>query len=479
MNKSLLIVICDFLLLSLLSLARFDEAPPGQPADAAAAAPGAAQSDLMSALQAALDQEQRSRAQLQTQLEQSRTQVKTQEQLLAERDSNLRSLQENLKLTEEQARLLDQERQALDQQVVASVRSIVDLESQLNQTATESKVNQARLEALQTELKMREREAERLQERLQGVEQRHQAAEAEKQQLAVKLQVTEAEKQLVREQLVATREQVVTTQKEKEQIQEHAKVLAEGVSTLAEKSDALSMELRENRGLSGNLVFTGFISNRVESEFTARKSGLLGQSGDTKLTKTILVSSGGQIYAIYHAQETMLNVAGGQAGWEYLFGNIRRSSDFLSLDTLSFLHADPRVVLAPITAEQARQLKVAIYPLAKEPLKFNEAVLVGGGEGYYGEAPFQVDPETPKYVRLQRERFDRFFGKFTPSSGDLVFSRTGEVLGIMVNSEYCLVLDDLTPGGTVTLGATIQDPKNTQVLASLGARVGMLPAKVR
>jgi hypothetical protein len=104
---------------------------------------------------------------------------------------------------------------------------------------------------------------------------------------------------------------------------------------------------------------------------------------------------------------------------------------------------------------------------------------VGSGEGYYGEAPFQLDPETSKYVRLQRERFSKLFGKFTPSRGDLVFSKTGELLGLMANNEYCVVLDDLTTGGSVGLGATIQDPKNAQVLSSLAVRVSALPAKVQ
>lgn len=487
MNKSLLIVICDFLLLSLLSLARFDEAPSAQQAeDPGAPASGAGQADLMNALQMALDEEQRTREQLQSQLDQSRTQVKTQGQLLAERDANLRNLQQNLKLTEEQAQLLDQERQALDQQVIASVRSIVDLEKQLNETSTESKVNQARLDALQAELKMREREAERLQGRLESVEERHRAAEVEKQQLAVKLQVTETEKQLVREQLVASREQVAQVQQEKEQIrqekveiQEHAKVLAEGVSSLAETSGELSQELRDRRPLTGNIIFNGFYSNRVDSEFTARKTGLLGQTGDTKNPRTILVSSGGQVYAIYHAQDTLLDVAAGQANWDYLFANVRRNFALISLEAVSFLQRDPRVVLAPITADQAKELGVAVYPLAKNPFKFNEAVLVGGGEGYHGEAPFQVDPETPGYVRMQRERFSKLFGKFTPSRGDLVFSKTGEVLGIMVNSEFCLVLDDLTSGGSVSLGVSIQNPKNAQVLSNLGFRVSQLPAKLQ
>lgn len=487
MNKALLIIICDFLLLSLLSLARFDEAPlDQQPEQVPPADQVTSQSDLMDALQTALAEEQRTREQLQSELEDTRTEAKTKEQLLAEREALLRNLQQNLKTTEEQARLLDQERTALDQQVTASVRSIIELEQQLNSATVETKVNSARLEALQAEIQMREREADRLQDKLAKVEQQRQLTEAEKQQLAIKLQATETEKQMVREQLSATQVQVAQVQQEKELIrqekeviQQHATVLAEGVSTLAEKSGELTQEIRDHRPLSGNVIFSGFFSNRVETEFTARRTGVLGQTGDTKSTRTILVSSGDQIYAVYHAEETLLQVNSGEVKWDYLYGHMRRAFALISLDRVTFLQSDPRIVLAPVTKEQAAELGVAIYPLAQDPFKFNEAVLVGGAEGYYGEAPFQLDPTAPKYVRMQRERFSKLFGKFTPSRSDLVFSKTGEVLGIMVNNEYCLVLNNLAPAGEITLGARIQDPRNAKVLSEVGFQVSMLPAQVR
>ena len=38
---------------------------------------------------------------------------------------------------------------------------------------------------------------------------------------------------------------------------------------MAEKSNELTEEIRENRPLTGNLIFSGFISNRVDTEFTA------------------------------------------------------------------------------------------------------------------------------------------------------------------------------------------------------------------
>ena len=63
MNKPLLIVVCGFLIVSLLSLARFDEIPADPPsAQPQVSAEAASRDDLVNALQTALAQEQRARA---------------------------------------------------------------------------------------------------------------------------------------------------------------------------------------------------------------------------------------------------------------------------------------------------------------------------------------------------------------------------------------------------------------------------------
>ena len=43
-------------------------------------------------------------------------------------------------------------------------------------------------------------------------------------------------------------------------------------------------------------------------------------------------------------------------------------------------------------------------------------------------------------MKLNRSLLKGLFGQFNPSRGDLVFSRTGELLGVMANSTYCMVL---------------------------------------
>ncbi len=496
MNKALLIIICDFLLLSLLSLANFEKPPEDKKkpvAEKEVPTMTTSQSDLMEALQTALEEEQSTREELQSQLNETQNQVKTQEQLLAEREQNLQSLEQNLMSTAERAAMLERERQALDLQVTDTVRNLVELEDQLNDANVESRVSNAKLSSMQSELQMRERAAKQLQDKLAKVEEQQKATEQEKHQLALTLKETEVERNMVREQLVVTKEQVQQVQQEKEvirqekvviqeekaQIQKTATVLAEGVGALAEKSSALTEEIRENRPLTGNLIFSGYVSNRVDTEFSARKSGFLGQTGDTKSSKTVLVSSGGKIYALYHAQDTLLDLESGQTSWEYLYAHLRRNFALISMEKVEFLQSDPRIVLATVTPEQAKEIGVKIYPLAAEPYKFNEAVLVGGSGEYYGESPFQIDAGAPQYVRMEKRRFNKFFGNFTPSRGDLVFSKTGEILGIMVNNEYCMVLSDLTAAGEVTLGPKIQNAQNARVLSNMAFRVGMLPNQVQ
>ena len=93
----------------------------------------------------------------------------------------------------------------------------------------------------------------------------------ERQQLATQLQVAEVEKKHATEQAARAQELVQTERQEKAK-------LAEGVKALATKSSDLEKEIRENRPLTPNTIFTDFVSNRVSATFTAMRSGLLGPS---------------------------------------------------------------------------------------------------------------------------------------------------------------------------------------------------------
>ena len=91
------------------------------------------------------------------------------------------------------------------------------------------------------------------------------------------------------------------------------------------------------------------------------------------------------------------------------------------------------------------------------------------------------DEQMGRFVReqLQRERFSLLSGKFTPSRGDLVFSKTGELLGVMANKEYCLMLGELSATRGIRLGTNISDQQPAQFLAQMYNRLIGLPYQLQ
>jgi hypothetical protein len=71
------------------------------------------------------------------------------------------------------------------------------------------------------------------------------------------------------------------------------------------------------------------------------------------------------------------------------------------------------------------------------------------------------------------------FGDFAPvARGDLVLSKTGEFLGIMVNRDYCALLGDFTAARTIQTG-DVKDQHTSALLNGLYARVLSLPTKLQ
>jgi hypothetical protein len=198
-----------------------------------------------------------------------------------------------------------------------------------------------------------------------------------------------------------------------------------------------------------------------------------------KEAKTVLLRQGGQVYAIYHVNDTPLSLSFPGIDWDWLIGNLRHGNAVARIEKISFLAVDPRVIVVPVTEAKARELGTKIYSIPKDPYKFQDAILVGANEGYYGECKFQMDAENPQYVRMQRERFNWLVGKFAPSSGDLVFTKGGELLGLMVNKEYCLLLTEFTPAYHIQMGIGIGDQQTGVLLSQLYGQLSRMPVKLQ
>src|SRR5438552_3081364 len=148
MNRSMLIIICDFLLVTLVAFSNFEAnvTPPVEGRPAAGTKTVGGDKDLVGTLKLALEDEKQSREKLTTDLQRT-------EQALAQREQSVKQFQESLRKTEEQARQLEQQRATLAQLASAAQASLTEMQGKLSAASAENLVSQEKLSALQTDLK--------------------------------------------------------------------------------------------------------------------------------------------------------------------------------------------------------------------------------------------------------------------------------------------------------------------------------------
>jgi len=463
MNKTLLLILCDFLLLNLLALTRWEKAEPARakqpPVPQMAANAATKDQDLVDAMKLSLADERSTREQLTQKLSST-------ESTLAQRDQNLTQLQADR--TKLAATLADTQRTAteLGQKFAAAA-----------QDATMTKEELARI---QRELADKRTEAERQKQALATLAQQQADARQKIEGLTVAVKVAEQEKQLLRESAETLRTQVEAERQDRLKAQAATTQLAQGVGQLAEKSGELTKEIRDNRPINANVLFSDFLVNRVSTKFTAVRAGVFGPATREKEAGTILVTDGVKIYALLHIDDTPFALSENSLDWQKIAVEFTRPPSYHSrAGALQFLSLDPRVLVLPVDPAQAAALGVKVYPTALEPFKFPEAVLVNGGGKGYGEVGFKLDASQPGYVRVDNRLFKRIFGDFAPSRGDLVLSKTGELLGIMINSDYCALVNNFLPTKTLATGDDVAPQHTATLFNELAARIRGMPLKLQ
>lgn len=465
MNRSILIVICDFLLLSLLTfstdinrMADENTQPPSKVVIATNAVANA-QNDLAAVMKQALEEERRGHEQLQQQLAQARNAASQQQAELSQQQAQLSQRQRDLS--------------QLQQAFAAAQTNISTLNRQLQANSAEAQATQQKLAFTQTEAQQQAELAATLQKQLDQLTRSNQVALTEKQRLAQQLQLAEVEQRAANERAALMQQEVQATRSENAR-------LAEGFKTLATNSSQLTQEIIANRPLAPNAIFSDFVSNQVVTEITASRPTFLGFGGDKMTsTRSILVSDGTNTFALCHIQDTPLTLWDPGTDWDKLTGTLAGHGSQVAIQSLSFDQQDPRVVLLPVSPAEVRQLGEKVYPLSSDPYKFQDAVLVGANAGYYGQCNFQIDLTTPHYVKLDRSLLKGLFGKFNPSRGDLVFSRTGELLGIMVNDTFCLTIQAFAAAATIPFNQDLHVHPTGGTLANLYNDVFQLPLRLQ
>lgn len=462
MNRTLLLILCDFLLLTLLALTRWEDATPAPPPvkvpspATAAATPGEGaatpEQDMVAVMRLSLEDEQARRDELARNLEQTEA-----ERLAAERAK--------AELTENLAR---------------SERTAAELDQNLSTTRAAAEAERARNAELGRELAAREAEAKRREEDLARAAAAEAAARARAEELAVQVGVVAREKEILQEQAQTLRAAVEAERAERRRAQETTTELAAGVGQIAEKTSELAKEFREAQPVNANTLFEGFLQRRVRARFDAARSTFLGPVTRDPETRTVLASDGKDVVALLHVDDTPFDLRSpNQPNWDRLLLTLSRGQGTVRPTKLEFASLDPRVAMVRLSADEAKRLGGEPYLLALEPFKFPEAVLISAGGAGYGELPFKIDPRNPGYVKVDNRLVRRLFGDFSPSRGDLVLSKTGELLGVMVSGDTCALINNFLPQRSLPLGADLKATPTGPLLEAVAKRYQILPSGVK
>ena len=496
MNRAVLIVLVDFLLISLVTLFSVDKVsmPAEQAPGGGTGVEVQAVQDMLEVLQQALAQEQNTRGALSNELASTQGDLEARQRELAERNAQIQRTEQSLReadarlrdLAAERARLQQAQENAaaqvnqLQNQQALALTNIVELQKQLQAATNEATLSRAAAEAIQTELASRRDEVRTLQGQIFQLQQTAFTAQEEKGRLATNLTRVVTEAAMIRTQLQESQQQVVSVSQEKERLQQHAETLVQGMDLMAQESQSLATEIRDNRELAPNAIYQNFLNGRLQSSMRATRSGVLGiRAGDSKQGDVVLFRDRDQIFALFHISDTPLPVWGGGGDWQEMTAVIARGSSAVNLDSLSFVASDPRLLVSVLDEATVTRLGVKPFEVSEDPAKFQDAVIVGGKEGYYGEVEFRLVPGLPRYLKMNRRPLGKIFGKFSPSKGDLAFSKTGELLGMMVNSQYCAVVRGMPPARQVPLGKEIARHRTSQIGAEVARRLQALPLSLQ
>ncbi|MBD5778686.1 hypothetical protein IEN85_04230 [Pelagicoccus sp. NFK12] len=489
MNKTLLLILCDFLLLTILSMWKTEEeapppsdAPSSESQDVNVSAMAMMEQDLLDTLKYSLEEEQAERNELNEDLEAKAAELAKREEELAQRQQRIQNLESTLTEAEKRERelaaareRLQRETQELESQVTAVRNEYSSVSQQLAETQKQALENQAQSRLLQEELEKKLSDIAAKEAALAEKDRALAATQQKVQELDVQVRMKEQENSFLQNSVSTLKGEVVAEREERLRLQEQSTVLAQGVSELAASSQDLRQELRSSFEINANQLFADFKNNQIRADFAAIELMRNRFVNTKETTMTVLVSDGKNVFAIAHLDSLPFGLRTVPDTVRQMELSLSRKGEKLAVDRMQFLMLDPRIAVVPLTAEQAKNLGGKPYLTAIEPFKFAEAVLVNRQGDYYGEVEFKLDADTPGFVKMQNKIFSKIFGEFSPSTGDLVLSKTGELLGVMVNRRYCALVNNFVPVSTLDLSGRLDTGELQKTLRLLNGTLNGFP----
>lgn len=491
MNRTLLLIICDFLLLSLLALARFDSPEEESSTDDVLPDdPIHVQEDIIDVLQLSLQLEQESNENMSSSLQETQDELDKKESALEDTQSQLTQRELELLKEKQEREELDKAKKDLETNLDARIavltktqKELVDLNELTRQQERAAIEQQQKMDQLQKELR------DKL-DAIAAAEEREKMLEAEKEQatkaqviLSSKLLVAETESRLVRENLEATQGRANLMHEENQRLQAHATQLAtqltEGVAAQSVKLSEIAQEVRDSQPVSPNIIYSEFTESGVTIDVRFHKTGRMADDDFMKSIRPVVVNYGGELLAVFAWSDLDLSQNTLRSERLNFRGDIRIGRYTFSLTEMELLSVDPRIVTVPLKAEWAEFLKADVFEIPNDPLKFDETVLINRENGDYGSIKFFKDMNTPGYFKLDSRFVNRLGGEVKPEKLNALFTLSGEFLGVMVNSKYAVHIENFLPAKKITVGGdtTLKDLRDSWVRVS--NQVARMPKEVQ
>ena len=478
MSRALLLIVCDFLLISLLALARFDSPKDDilTPVIEDKSLQAKPEDDLIEVLKYSLETEKKESNRIIEELETNKGEL---ESLLLETRDSLNESEDVTSLLESEKEDLTLQYQAKSEQLLTTEKERVTLLENLSLTREQAGASKERAKLLQEQLQSREQDIARKESELQTAIEQRIAVEREKQKIVIDLKIQETENKLLEQNLIAAKAEIDTVRVEKEAIQQQATKLAEGVTNLSEQSTLIKEEIRQLQPRSLNTIFNEFKENRVRITFDTETRSIIGLRSRRYEAKSILITDGEDVYALVHTRDTPFRLTVTGSSLAKVTANLHVDDRQLSISQVGFLTSDPRLLLVAVSPQVGEQLGIKAFSLARDPLKYPEAVLIGSDEGYYGETDFKLDHRDNRFLMMQTRLFNRLFGEFSPSRSDLVFAKTGSFMGLMINKQYCVLVDDFNIDGKLMIGSKFNSDQSEAIISRQRKRLSQLPLELQ
>lgn len=441
MNKTLLIIICDFLLISVLALVDFNPSVEEALIDTQSLRDEAAE-EMLELLQLSLEHENSQRKEVedildntQEELDQTQDQLAQTEDNLEDTRDSLEDVNTSLEQTIEEKNSLQSSLQDTKTTLEMTLQEKTELASSLDLTEQQRRKLQSELKEQQEEVAQRESELDQAKDNLV-------ALENNQQQMSTEIRILDTEKQMLQQNLITAQAEVERARVDAERARSRSEDLAAGVSELAATSTALKEEIRQAQPLSMNTIYQQFEQNRVLLRFEWEEKYAFSTKKGQSALQTVLLDTGDGVYALFSKENSPLSSERALNTKAF----IKIGDRTIEVTEISNLEQDSRVAAIQVPKEVAWASGLMVFFPAEDPLRFSNAVLIKDDQEMYGEIPVRVPPGEKGFLEVETKLFNRLFGEFSPSTGDFVFSMTGELSGIMVGKDRAKIIQAPTFG---------------------------------